>query len=365
MVGDITQNATTPRPDGFVATADKQAVLDVTLGASRMEIPNLPQADNSRPRVQVGTGSGAVGSVVALPVSLVQVPVAAQKVVVRIAFDDTALTFVRARRSDLAAGFDDINVTRSIDGLAILEMTVLLRSQHGADGQLNQIEFSLLPSAAGRTLRIDVIGLSVDDGRYTLGQTPVSGPDAADGTITVSAPALPAMLAAVAEEGPSTPFKAAVTSTAYVPLELAPAPIPSAPEPEPKDTVATVPELVSVVAEVPAGHALSAVIVEAAAPVVSVAVVPEMPATPFMPAVETEKPLEPFVQPLIRIDMTPSANIENANPLLGQGRQRRWLMDAVLPQDYQLQRRTAFATEARTLAANRIEKMVSAMSLLK
>ena len=203
LIADVTQSVTVPRPDSFIDAVDKQAILDVSLGKARVEIPALPLADGSRPSLTLNAVSVSAGAQASLTMSMLQVPAAAQKVTVRIAFDDTALSFVRARRGDLALGFEDVNVTRGADGRAIVEVTVLLRSQHLAAGVLGLLDFKALAAASGRTLAIDVISLSVDDGKYPLGQTPISGLDAADGRITVATAA-----AAVAR------FAAPLTSTA-------------------------------------------------------------------------------------------------------------------------------------------------------
>jgi Cohesin domain len=165
----------------------------------RVEIPPLPVADGARAVFQLGTTSGAIGSVVAVPLTVTKLAAAAQATTVSIAFDSARFEFVRVRTGELTLGFDAVDLSRDAAGLVVVDLTMLLRAARAADGKLADLELRIA-SSGGNGL-IDLRTAALDGGALPLGRTPATGLDASDGQVGVTGGAAILRGAAVLGDG--------------------------------------------------------------------------------------------------------------------------------------------------------------------
>ena len=185
LIGDITSSATHVNPNGVIDSNDTKALQDEVSGVNRSEIPALPVVDLSQAIFKLGTVTGTIDSFVSLPITISQLPMGAQLATIQLAFDEKFLQLINVSKGDLTLGFDNLTISHDATGKAVIDLTALLRSQRVNEGKIADIQFKII--AGNGSVSVDLRKADLDNPLYILGQQPVPGIDASDGSVIVGA----------------------------------------------------------------------------------------------------------------------------------------------------------------------------------
>jgi Ca2+-binding RTX toxin-like protein len=183
IIGDITGN-------GAISALDATRILQEVVGLDRPEIPPLPgiivPPPVADPLVNIPTTlSGTPGSTVPVPVHIDNAA-GLEAVDLQLAYETAVLELssTGVRKGTLT---NDSTLIVNLDEAAgiVRVALALTAARPPGDGTLVEFDYQISPTALPGTTRLDLQGVSLNEGALVLSPIPLPGLDPTDGLITV------------------------------------------------------------------------------------------------------------------------------------------------------------------------------------